>query len=149
MTDNLQAASRSLGLRVQSLRVRPTPEDFPGAFATAIRERADALAVVTTAVFFRERARIAQLALSHQIPAVYTFREFTDAGGLMSYGTDLTDMFRRTAFYVDKILKGAKAGELPMEQPTKFELFINMKTAKAIRLAIPPSLLVRADRIIE
>src|SRR5262249_27161434 len=116
-----ETASRSLGLRVQSIKIRPTPDDFPDAFATAVRERADALAVVTTAVFFRERELIAQLALRNQIPAAFTFREFAEAGGLMSYGTNLPDMFRRAAFYVDKILKGAKAGELPMEQPTKFE----------------------------
>ena len=144
-----EAASLSLGLRVQSLKIRANPDDLSGAFAAAARERADAIAVVQTAVFYRERAQIAQLAASHRLPAAFTFREFAEAGGLMSYGTHLPDMFRRAAFYVDKILKGARAGDLPMEQPTKFELVINLKTAKTLGLTIPPSLLLRADQIIE
>jgi putative tryptophan/tyrosine transport system substrate-binding protein len=143
------ATSRSLGVRVQSLEIRSPAYDFRAAFAAAAKDRADALYVVTTGVFFRERAQIAQLAVDHRLPAVFTFREFAEAGGLMSYGTDLPEMFRRAAIYVDKILKGAKPADLPMEQPTKFELVFNMKTAKAIRLTIPPSLLVRADQVIE
>jgi putative ABC transport system substrate-binding protein len=124
-------------------------DDFRGAFATAAKGRADALYVATTGVFFRERAQIAQLAVNHRLPAVSTFREFAEAGGLMSYGANLPDMFRRAAIYVDKILKGAKAGDLPLEQPTKFELVINLKTAEALGLTIPPSLLQRADQVIE
>jgi ABC-type uncharacterized transport system substrate-binding protein len=144
-----EAASVSLGLRVQSLKIRPNPDDLSGAFAGAVRERADAIAVVQTAMLFRERAQIVQMATSHRLPAAFTFREFAETGGLMSYGAHLPDMFRRAAFYVDRILKGAKPGDLPMEQPTKFELVINLKTAKALGLTIPPSLLARADQIIE
>ena len=144
-----EAAAASLGLRVQSLKIRPNPDDLSGAFAAAVRERADAIAVVQTAVLFRERAQIVQMATSHRLPAAFAFREFAETGGLMSYGAHLPDMFRRAAFYVDRILKGARAGDLPMEQPTKFELVINMKTAKALGLTIPQSILVRADEVIQ
>jgi putative ABC transport system substrate-binding protein len=144
-----EAVSRSLGIHVQSLEIRNASDDLRGAFATAAKGRADALYVATTGVFFRERAQIAQLAVNYRLAAVSTFREFAEAGGLMSYGANLPDMFRRAAIYVDKILKGAKAGDLPMEQPTKFELVINLKTAKTLGLTIPPSLLQRADQVIE
>ena len=144
-----EAASVSLGLRVQSLKIRPNPDDLSGAFAGAVRERADAIAVVQTAMLFRERAQIVQMATSHRLPAAFTFREFAETGGLMSYGAHLPDMFRRAAFYVDRILRGAKAGDLPMEQPTTFELVINLKTAKALGVTIPPSLLLRADQVIQ
>jgi putative tryptophan/tyrosine transport system substrate-binding protein len=144
-----EAAAASLGLRVQSLKIRPNPDDLSGAFAAAVRERADAIAVVQTAVLFRERAQIVQMATSHRLPAAFAFREFAETGGLMSYGAHLPDMFRRAAFYVDGILKGARAGDLPMEQPTKFELVINLKTAKALGLTIPHTLLLRADQVIE
>jgi putative tryptophan/tyrosine transport system substrate-binding protein len=143
------AAAASLGLRVQSLKIRPNPDDLSGAFAAAVRERADAIAVVQTAVLFRERAQIVQMATSHRLPAAFAFREFAETGGLMSYGAHLPDMFRRAAFYVDRILKGARAGDLPMEQPTKFELVINLKTAKALGLTIPQTLLLRADQVIQ
>jgi len=142
------AAARSLGIRVQSLEVR-NPDGLRGAFATAAKERADAVFVVTTAVFFRERAHLSKLAIASRRPAVYALREFAEAGGLMSYGTNLPAMFRRAAVYVDKILKGARAGDLPMEQPTKFELVINLKTAKALGLTISQSVLLRADQVIE
>ncbi len=105
--------------------------------------------MVTTAVFFRERARLAKLAVEHRLPAIYPLREFAEAGGLMSYGANLPEMFRRAGGYVDRILKGAKPGDLPMEQPTKFELVINLKTAKAVGVTIPPTLLQRADHLIE
>ncbi len=144
-----EAASRSLGIRVQSLKVRNPPDEFPEAFATAAKDRADALLVVTTAIFFRERARIAHLAMNKRLPAAFAQREFAEAGGLMSYGTNLPDMLRRAATYVDKIFKGAKPADLPIEQSTKFELVINLRTAKALGLTIPPSVLVRADHIIE
>jgi putative ABC transport system substrate-binding protein len=150
-TDQFKAAdsaARSFGIRVQSLEI-PNPGELPGAFAIAVKERADAVFVVTTSVFFRERAQLARLAVQRRLPAVYALREFAEAGGLMSYGTDLPDMFRRAAVYVDRIFKGAKPGDLPMEQPTKFELVINLKTAKALGLTIPPSLLARADQVIE
>ena len=144
-----ETASRALGLRVQSLELRNPLDEFRGAFATAAKSRADALFVLTTAVFFRERAQIAQLAVNNRLPAVFALREFADAGGLMSYGTNLPEMFRRAAIYVDRILKGAKPADLPIEQATKFELVINLKTAKALGLTIPQSLLLRADQVIE
>ena len=143
-----EAASRSLGIHVQSLEVRSPPEGLVDAFAAA-RGRVDALVVVTTAVFFRERARIAQLALQRRLPAVFAQREFAEAGGLMSYGTSLPEMIRRSAGYVDKILKGAKPADLPVEQATKYELILNLKTAKAIGLTIPHSVLLRADELIQ
>ena len=142
------SAARSLGIRVQSLEIR-NPAGLPGAFAMAARERADAVFVVTTAVFFRERIQVSKLAVESRLPAVYPLREYAEAGGLMSYGTNLPEMFRRAAVYVDRIFKGAKPGDLPMEQPTKFELVINLKTARALGLMIPPSLLQRADQVIE
>ena len=143
------AASRSFGLQVQSLEVRNPPDGLRGAFATAAKSRPDALLVVTSASFYRDRTQIAEFAVKSRLPAMYTLREFAEAGGLMSYGTNLPDMFRRAATYVDKILKGAKPAGLPMEQPTKFGLVINLKTAKALGLTIPPSLLLRADQVIE
>ena len=113
------------------------------------RERADALSVLTSARLFTERRRLAELAEKNRLPAVYTLRESVDAGGLMAYGPNVADLFRRAAIYVDKILKGAKPADLPVEQPTKFELIINLKTAKALGLTIPQSLLLRADEVIQ
>jgi putative ABC transport system substrate-binding protein len=100
-------------------------------------------------VAFTRRAQIAELAMRHRLPTVFHFREFVEAGGFMSYGARLTDLYRRSATYVDRILKGAKPAELPVEQPTRFELVINMKTAKALKLTIPPALLARADQVIQ
>ena len=114
-----------------------------------IRARADALTVLTTPVFGSERRRLVDLAAKNRLPTVFPFREYVDAGGLMSYGPSLADMFRRAATYVDKILKGAKPADLPVEQPTKFELVINLKTARALGLTIPQSVLVRANQVIE
>ena len=113
------------------------------------KERTDALLTVGDNLTVFHRAAIVQLAAKNTLPAMYGFRDFTDAGGLISYGPNLPEMFRQAAFYVDKILKGAKPADLPVEQPTKFELVINPKTAKALGLAIPPSLLARADQVIE
>jgi ABC-type uncharacterized transport system substrate-binding protein len=113
------------------------------------RTRASALTVLTSSMFFAEHRRLVELAAKNRSPVVYPWREPVDAGGLMAYGPSIPDMFRRAATYVDKILNGAKPGELPVEQPTKFELVINLKTAKALGLTIPPSLLARADHVID
>jgi putative ABC transport system substrate-binding protein len=114
-----------------------------------IRARAGALTVLVSAMFVNERRRLVDLAAKNRLPAVYPWREYVDAGGLMAYGPNVADLYRRAASYVDKILKGANPGDLPVEQPTKFELVINLKTAKALGLTIPPSLLGRADEVIQ
>ena len=113
------------------------------------RARAGALTVLASSTFLNERRRLVDVAAKNHLPAVYVSRDFVDVGGLMSYGPNLPDLLRRAATYVDKILKGAKPADLPVEQPTKFELVINLKTAKALGLTIPPSLLQRADQVIE
>jgi putative tryptophan/tyrosine transport system substrate-binding protein len=143
-----QAASRSLGVSIQSVGVR-TPADFDGAFSTLTKERPHALLVMADTVTIGQRKRTTDFAASQRLPAIYEARDFVDVGGLMSYGIDGRDHFRRTATFVDRILKGAKPADLPVEQPTKFELVINLKTAKAIGLTIPQPLLLRADQVIE
>jgi putative ABC transport system substrate-binding protein len=143
-----EVAARALGVRVQFVEARG-PADFDRAFSEMTEAHADALSVLTSAILFTEHRRLVDLSAKHRLPAVYPWREGADSGGLMSYGPNVADLYRRTAFYVDKILKGAKPGDLPVEQPTKFELVINMKTAKALGLTIPPSLLQRADQVIE
>ena len=148
MLTGAEVAARALGVRLQFVEARG-PADFDRAFSDMTRARAGALTVLPSNMFLREHRRLVDLAAKNRLPAVYTSREFVDAGGLMSYGANLTDLFRRAATYVDKILKGAKPGDLPVEQPTKFELVINLKTAKALGLTIPPSVLARADQIIE
>ena len=142
-----QAAGRSLGFVVQLIDAG-RPVDLDRAFAEMSRWRATALVVMPYATLLQERARIVALAAKQRLPAVYAYRENVVAGGLMSYGADLADQFRRSAAYVDRILKGAKPADLPVEQPTKFELIINLKTAKALGLTIPQSILVRADEVI-
>jgi putative ABC transport system substrate-binding protein len=143
-----QAAGRALGFVVQLIDAG-RPVDLDHAFAEMTRWRANALVVMPYATLLQERTRIVALAAKQRLPAVYAYRENVVAGGLMSYGADLADQFRRSAAYVDRILKGAKPGDLPVEQPTKFELVINLKTANALGLTIPPSVLGRADQIIE
>ena len=143
-----QDAAAMLGVQVTSLEVR-TAGDFERAYESATAERAGALIVLDDPLSVSERRRIIDLAASHRLPTMYGFREFVEAGGLMSYGPNLRDHYRRAARYVDKILKGAKAGDLPVEQPTLFELAINLKTAKALGLTIPQSLLGRADQVIQ
>jgi ABC-type uncharacterized transport system substrate-binding protein len=141
-------AARALGVRLQVVEARG-PADFDRAFSDMTRARAGALTVLPSTMFSNERRRFVDLAAKHRLPAVYQWREFVDAGGLMSYGPNLVDLFRRAASYVDKILKGAKPADLPVDQPTKFELMINLKTAKALGLTIRPSVLARADEVIE
>jgi putative ABC transport system substrate-binding protein len=148
MLKEADVAARALGVRLQFVEARG-PADIDRAFSDMTRARASALTVLTSAMFINERRRLADLAANNRLPAVYTWREFVDAGGLMSYGPNLADLFRRAATYVDKILKGTKPGDLPVEQPTKFELVINLKTAKALGLTIPQSLLGRADQVIQ
>ena len=144
---NIKEAARSLGLQLQIVEARG-PGDFDGAFAAMARERAGALLVVTDPVFIPHRARLVNLAAKNRLPSIFTQRADVEAGGLMSYGPNFADMYRRAATYVDKILKGAKPADLPVEQPTKFELVINLKTAKALGLTIPQSLLARADEVV-
>ncbi len=148
MLNEAEAPARALGLRLERLTASGLA-DYDGAFAAMTRARADALLVLGDPIFWYQRARITQLATKHRLPAMFGQREFVEAGGLMSYGANLRDNFRRVATYVDKILKGAKPGDLPIEQPTTFELVINSKTAKALGLTIPQSVLVQADQIIE
>jgi putative ABC transport system substrate-binding protein len=140
------AASRSLNLHPFDVQ---RAEDIGPAFEAARRERAQALLVLGDAFTVIHRRRIAELALTSRLPAMYSFREFVNAGGLMSYGPNAPQLFRRLASYVDRVLKGARPADLPIEQPTTFELIINLKTARALGLTIPPSLLLRADQAIE
>jgi putative ABC transport system substrate-binding protein len=148
MLKEAEVAARALGVRLQFVEARG-PEDFDRAFSEMTRARADALTVLPSAMFGSEPRRLVDLAAKNRLPAVYLSREFVDAGGLMSYGPNIADLFRRAATYVDKILKGAKPADLPVEQPTKFELVINLKAAKALGLTIPPSVLGRADEVIQ
>jgi putative ABC transport system substrate-binding protein len=143
-----QNAANALGVSVQSVAAHSEGE-FDGALASIVRDRADAVIVGGSPFFFAARTRLAELVVKHGIPAVFNERSYAEVGGFMSYGSDFADGFRRAADYVDKILKGAKPSDLPVEQPTKFELVINLKTAKALGLTVPQSLLVSADEVIE
>ena len=142
------AAAKKLSMRLQILEAR-TPTELDSAFAAATREHADVLLVLADNLFNAHRTQIVALAAKSRLPTLYLWKEDVLAGGLMSYAPLLSDMFRRVPTYVDKILKGAKPADLPVEQPTKFELIINLKTAKALGLTIPPALLARADQVIE
>jgi ABC-type uncharacterized transport system substrate-binding protein len=143
-----KAAASMLGVRLQEFEVRDA-KDLDGAFAAMARQKLGALIVITDPLTLRHRTQVVQLAANNRLPAVYTFGEFVRAGGLVAYGPSVTEMFHRAAAYVDRILKGAKPADLPVEQPTKFELVINLKTAKTLGLTIPRSLLLRADQVIE
>jgi putative ABC transport system substrate-binding protein len=143
-----QAAAPSQGVRIVSLEVR-RPGDFDGAFLKTLGERADALIVVSSRLMTRERQRILEFAAKHRLPVSTGWGAWAASGALFSYGPNIDEIVRRSAVYVDKILKGAKPADLPVEQPTKFELVINLKTARALGLAIPPSLLARADEVIQ
>jgi putative ABC transport system substrate-binding protein len=143
-----QVAARSLGLQLEIVDARG-PAEFGGAFATMTRKRVGAVLVAWDASFFLYRSQLADLAANYRLPAMSFAREFVEAGGLMAYAPSLADLFRRAGTYAGRILNGAKPADLPIEQPTKFELVINLKTAKALGLTIPPALLVRADQLIQ
>ena len=146
--DEIKRATLAFGIQAQLYDVR-RPEDIGPAFDAATAQRIDALAVGTDSVFIASLLRVVELAAKHRLPAIYATREFVDAGGLLSYGAHYPDLYRRAASYVDKIFKGAKPGELPVEQPTKLELVINIKTAKTLGLDVPFHLQQRADEMIE
>ena len=143
----VEAAARTLRIRVQRVEARG-PEEFDSAFGAMTHERAEGLVVTRGATFMVHRTRLAELALKGRLPTMYSYREQVEAGGLMAYAVNMTDFIGRAAVYVDKILKGAKPADLPVEQPTKFELSINLKTAKGLGIAVPQSLLLRADEVI-
>jgi putative ABC transport system substrate-binding protein len=142
-------AAEALGIKLLTLELRGPNPDFEGAFRTATSERVGALLVAAGPAPELHRARVVELAAKSRLPAMYASREFVDLGGLMSYAPSYSDLFRRAATYVDKILKGAKPADLPVEQPTKFEMVINLRTAKSLGLTIPRSILLRADQVIE
>jgi putative ABC transport system substrate-binding protein len=144
----VEVMGRVLGLRLQTLAVRSATE-FDSAFSAIVQERAGGVLVLGSTLFAGAARRLAELAMKHKLPMMFGPREQVEAGALLSYSPDRADIWRRAATYVDKILKGAKPGDLPVEQATKFELVINLKTAKALGLTIPPSLLLRADQVIE
>jgi len=143
----MQEAARMLGVQIQPVEAREG--QFDAAFAELNRNRVGALVVLPHGTYFRDRKVLADLAGKHRLPTIYEFRPYVDAGGLMSYGADVLDLYRRAAIYIDKILKGAKPSDLPVEQTTKFELVINLRAAKALGLTMPQSLLLRADQVIE
>jgi putative ABC transport system substrate-binding protein len=147
-TKNLHAAARTLGLQLHVLHAS-TERDFEAALAMLVRNKADALMVGADSLFFNRRLQLVTLATRHAIPAVYFVRDFAEAGGLMSYGTSLPEVYRQLGVYTGRILKGEKPAELPVVQSTKFELVINLITAKALGLDVPPTLLARADEVIE
>jgi putative ABC transport system substrate-binding protein len=147
MLKGADVAARALGVRLQFVEAQG-PADFDRAFSDMTRARAGAVTVMGSTMIISGRTRLVELAAKHRLPALYGRREYVDAGGLMSYGSNIADLFRRTATYVDKILKGAKPADLPVEQPTKFELVINLTTARALGLTIPQSLLLQADEVI-
>jgi putative tryptophan/tyrosine transport system substrate-binding protein len=143
-----QAVASTVGIELISLEVRD-PDDFDGAFEALRRLRPDALVVVEDPLTLSNIKRLVEFVAEQRLPALYGVREFVDVGGLISYGPNIADLFRRSAYCIDKILKGAKPADLPVQQPTKFEMLINLKTAKALGLEVPPTLLARADEVIE
>jgi putative ABC transport system substrate-binding protein len=144
----VRAAAQRAGVKILRVEVR-TPQEIENAFPMMVREKAGAVLVVSGGLSIRQGPQIAELAVQNRLPSINEVREYVEAGGLMSYGQNLAEKFRRAAIYVDKILKGAKPADLPVEQPTKFELVINMKTAKALGITIPQSILVQATKVIE
>ena len=147
-TSATEDAASKMALQATAIGVAG-PDELGGAFEVAMKQRTEIIDVLASPFFNSSRVRLVALAEKYRLPAMYELREYVTAGGLMSYGPDLTELFRRAAAYVDKILKGARPGDLPIEQPTKFELVVNLKTAKALGLTIPPSILARADEVIE
>ena len=143
-----EVAGAALNLQLQTLGVRAASE-YDGAFATISRNHADAVLILPTPLYLAGASRIAQLAIAHKLPSMFTTKEFAEAGGLLSYGPDRVDLFRRGATYVDKVLNGANPADLPVEQASRYQLVINLKTAKVLGLTIPPALLARADEVIE
>ncbi len=135
-------------MQIQVFQVQG-PDEFDSALAAAKKGRAEAMSVLASPIFFTHRKALVGLATKHRLPAIYEFREFVEDGGLMSYSASLPDMYRRAATYVDKILKGTKPPDLPVEQPTRFEFVINMKTAKVLGLTFPQTILIRADQMIQ
>jgi putative ABC transport system substrate-binding protein len=144
-----QDAAATLGLRVAGIELREPPYDYEWAFAQSPPDHRGELLVMTSAFFFRDRAQLAELVLRHRVVSMFVTREWVDAGGLVSYGASLPRLYRRAAEFVDRLAKGAKPSDLPVEQPTTFELIVNLKTAKEIGVAVPTSLLLRADEVIE
>lgn len=145
----MQAAARALGIRLLLSAETESTEEFRDAFTDLIREGADAVYAPETSINVRQRRLIVDLALEYGLPAIYGSREFVEAGGLMAYGPDFAEIFRRAAIYVDRILKGASPGDLPVERPMRFELVINTRTMKSLGLSFPPSILIRADKVIQ
>jgi ABC-type uncharacterized transport system substrate-binding protein len=146
--NEVELAAGALGVQLQTVNISG-PKDIQTAFLAASKRRANGLLVLSSPVLFAQRTEVVELAAKNRLPAIYFALEFAEDGGLMSYGPSITDLFRRAATYVDKILKGAKPAELPVEQPTKFELIMNLKAAKKIGLTIPPNVLARADKVIK
>jgi ABC-type uncharacterized transport system substrate-binding protein len=144
----VEKAGRTLRVQVQAVGAR-TAAELEGAFAAMARARAQAVWVLGNPLFLGERQRVAELGIKHRLPTMFNVKDNVEAGGLMSYSPNFDDLYQRGATYVDKILRGAKPADLPVEQPTKFELVINLKTAKALGLTIPQSLLMRADQVIQ
>ncbi|HEX7786088.1 MAG TPA: ABC transporter substrate-binding protein, partial [Methylomirabilota bacterium] len=145
--DEVREAARVLAVEVQTVGVRHRDE-LASAFSTLTARRAGAILILSDPVFGSELVQLSQLAAQHRLPAMYSRKEFAEAGGLLTYGPSFSDNYRRAARYVDRILKGAKPADIPVEQPTKFEMAINLKTARALRLTIPASLVERADEVI-
>jgi putative tryptophan/tyrosine transport system substrate-binding protein len=144
-----ESTARNFGILLQPIQFKPLPYDYAAAFASAAKERPGAVLVTVGPVFFRDRLRLTEIAAQQRIPTMFPLPEFADAGGLIAYGANLDATFASAASYIEKILKGVKPADLPIEQPRYFELVVNMKTAKTIGVTIPPSVLVRADRVIQ
>jgi putative tryptophan/tyrosine transport system substrate-binding protein len=145
----LRPAAQALKIKLEEIETQPDPKGLESAFQTAKRKQVTVIMTTTSRSFFAERKRIVELAGKYRLPAIYPQKEFVDEGGLMSYGADFVDLYRRAAVYVDKILKGAKPADLPVQQATKFEFVINLKAAKQIGLTIPPDVLARANKVIK